>query len=426
MVVVRDQHPCMDLAKGERLLKDVYEALRASPKWDKTLFIVTYDDYGGFDDQIPEAPAPPDRSPCLVWNKEHGLPPTAPTVCPNPDSFNTTGKRGVAAIMSPWVGKGAIFQAPKKGPKPDSQYDHTAMLATAKEWFGLGGFLTDRDAWAGTFSELLLDAPRPDSDMPLHLPTAPEPATPWHPWPPQPKPPPPPPPPGPSPLPKGKKWQCVEDSLLTSSMPDWRVPALSLTGVDYTKGFSGDIASCQAVCNGACVKNGQGVGKAPCRALEFHVTDRHCVCYDGPKSFTFDELKATVVGHQKNGTWSTCMLTPPDPPGMRVAADFNATALENLTSSGGPHRRLAGKRETLLGGPQLDDLVTEPQHCSQSATPPGACLGGAHAVTQKQRNLMELYAALTQAPLPDIEGMGYVEADVWTRARWNEYMAMLP
>ena len=26
-------HPCQDVAKGERLLKDVYEALRASPKW---------------------------------------------------------------------------------------------------------------------------------------------------------------------------------------------------------------------------------------------------------------------------------------------------------------------------------------------------------------------------------------------------------
>ena len=26
-------HPCHDVAKGERLLKDVYEALRASPKW---------------------------------------------------------------------------------------------------------------------------------------------------------------------------------------------------------------------------------------------------------------------------------------------------------------------------------------------------------------------------------------------------------
>ena len=46
-------------------------------------------------------------------------------------------------------------------------------------------------------------------------------------------------------------------------------------------------------------------------------------------------------------------------------------------------------------------------------------------VTQKQRNLMELYAALTQAPLPDVENMGYVDADAWTRARWNEYMAML-
>eukprot|EP01052_Picozoa_sp_SAG31_P036874 SAG31_NODE_4664_length_3056_cov_3.064592_6_plen_62_part_01 len=57
------------------------------------------------------------------------------------------------------------------------------MLATAKSFFGLGGFLTDRDAWAGTFDELLLDTPRPDSDMPMHLPEAPQPATPWSPWP---------------------------------------------------------------------------------------------------------------------------------------------------------------------------------------------------------------------------------------------------
>ena len=29
-------HPCMDMAKGERLLKDLYEALRAGKGWDKT------------------------------------------------------------------------------------------------------------------------------------------------------------------------------------------------------------------------------------------------------------------------------------------------------------------------------------------------------------------------------------------------------
>jgi hypothetical protein len=41
------QHPCQDLAKGERLLKDVYEALRASPKWNNTMLLVSYDDIGG-------------------------------------------------------------------------------------------------------------------------------------------------------------------------------------------------------------------------------------------------------------------------------------------------------------------------------------------------------------------------------------------
>ena len=33
-----------DMAKGERLLKDVYESLRAGPKWEKTLLLVVYDD----------------------------------------------------------------------------------------------------------------------------------------------------------------------------------------------------------------------------------------------------------------------------------------------------------------------------------------------------------------------------------------------
>jgi hypothetical protein len=54
----------------------------------------------------------------------------------------------------------AIFQAPKAAPhhrgQPPRQFDHTSILASAKSFFGLGGFLTERDAWAGTFDELLL------------------------------------------------------------------------------------------------------------------------------------------------------------------------------------------------------------------------------------------------------------------------------
>eukprot|EP01050_Picozoa_sp_SAG11_P013356 SAG11_NODE_1553_length_4696_cov_1.989776_4_plen_159_part_00 len=127
-------------------------------------------------------PAAADMSPCLVWNKQHNLSRTNKTHCGGDCDFRTLGHRGVAAIMSPWVGKGAIFQEPKAGPTDWSQYDHTSMLASAKAWFGLGGFLTERDKWAGTFTELLLSTPRPESDMPLHLPSAPQPASPWSPW----------------------------------------------------------------------------------------------------------------------------------------------------------------------------------------------------------------------------------------------------
>ena len=43
-----DDHPCHDVALGERNVKDHYEALRAGPGWNKTLFLVTYDDAGGW------------------------------------------------------------------------------------------------------------------------------------------------------------------------------------------------------------------------------------------------------------------------------------------------------------------------------------------------------------------------------------------
>ena len=35
-------HPCNDIRKGERQLKDIYQAIRAGPKWNKTLVLVVY------------------------------------------------------------------------------------------------------------------------------------------------------------------------------------------------------------------------------------------------------------------------------------------------------------------------------------------------------------------------------------------------
>jgi hypothetical protein len=40
----RCDHPCADIAHGERLDKDIYEALRAGPAWNKTLFLIVWDD----------------------------------------------------------------------------------------------------------------------------------------------------------------------------------------------------------------------------------------------------------------------------------------------------------------------------------------------------------------------------------------------
>ena len=74
-------------------------------------------------------------------------------------------------LISPWIPKGTVFQEPK-GPYSTSQFEHASIPATIRQLFGLPEFLTKRDAWAGTFLELLsLDAPR--TDAPMHLPRAP-------------------------------------------------------------------------------------------------------------------------------------------------------------------------------------------------------------------------------------------------------------
>lgn len=63
-------HPCEDVAKGERLLKDIYEAVRSSPQWNRTMFAVVYDDAGGIYDHVvpPHKDVPADESPCNVGN----------------------------------------------------------------------------------------------------------------------------------------------------------------------------------------------------------------------------------------------------------------------------------------------------------------------------------------------------------------------
>jgi hypothetical protein len=104
----------------------------------------------------PSPPAPPRR-----------------TSCKKKFDFRRLGMRTAGMLMSPYIPAGTVFQEPK-GPYPDSQFDLSSMSTTIKHLFGIPGYLTQRDAWAGSFHELLtLQAPR--QDAPMHLPDAPPP-----------------------------------------------------------------------------------------------------------------------------------------------------------------------------------------------------------------------------------------------------------
>uniref|UniRef100_A0A0G4F4P6 Uncharacterized protein n=1 Tax=Chromera velia CCMP2878 TaxID=1169474 RepID=A0A0G4F4P6_9ALVE len=160
-----DDHPCHDVALGERLLKDTYEALRSGPGWNRTLFIVTYDDAGGFYDHVDlptEGVPPPDDIPS----------------CSHKTSFDYLGARVPTLMASPLIPKGTIIKEPTgpsgtvARPTETSQYEHTSLLASLKELFGLPSFLTKRDAWAATFLDFL-SLPEPRTDTPMHMPEPP-------------------------------------------------------------------------------------------------------------------------------------------------------------------------------------------------------------------------------------------------------------
>jgi len=47
---VNDDHPPADVKDGQDLVLAIYDALAASPQWERTLLVVVYDEHGGFYD----------------------------------------------------------------------------------------------------------------------------------------------------------------------------------------------------------------------------------------------------------------------------------------------------------------------------------------------------------------------------------------
>ncbi len=140
-------HPLDDVTRGEKLIKKVYETIRNSPHWEKSMLVITFDEHGGFYDHVkPPTAVPPGDVPS-TGNIHHNF------------KFDQLGVRVPAIVISPFVKKGVI---------DNTVYDHTSVLATTEKIFGMKN-LTDRDKNANDFLHLL-SLERPRTDAPTLLP----------------------------------------------------------------------------------------------------------------------------------------------------------------------------------------------------------------------------------------------------------------
>jgi len=138
------QHPNYDVALGEKLIRDVYDAVRTGPGWKETLLIISYDEHGGNYDHVPPpwGAVPPDDS-----RGEFDF------------DFTRFGVRVPALLISPRIKAGTVFRAAK------GVIDHTSVLKTVEKRFKLPA-LTRRDAAAPDLGDVLTLA-HPRTDNPI-------------------------------------------------------------------------------------------------------------------------------------------------------------------------------------------------------------------------------------------------------------------
>lgn len=138
-----DAHPPHNVAYAEQLIAAVYNAVRASPAWERTLLVITFDEHGGCYDHVPPPAAVP----------------TGRT--PSGFTFDRFGVRVPTVVVSPFIPAGSVLRPPEDGPP----FDHTSLIATLTALFDLGEPLSPRAAAApDVLSMLRLD--RPDNAGP--------------------------------------------------------------------------------------------------------------------------------------------------------------------------------------------------------------------------------------------------------------------
>jgi len=131
-------HAPADVRPAEKLVADVYSALRAHPDvWQKTFLIVLFDEHGGYYDHVPP---PPTVSP-------DGIAGRTDQSFLVPFDFKRLGLRVPALLISPWFEAGV----------DSTVYSHSTIPGSIIDALGLpGGFLTQRDKKAAKLTKSYL------------------------------------------------------------------------------------------------------------------------------------------------------------------------------------------------------------------------------------------------------------------------------
>jgi phospholipase C len=138
-----DDHPPADVKAGQDLVLEIYNALRNSPNWDKTLFVIFYDEHGGFYDHVP--------------------PPAVP-FAGDQSGFATLGVRVPALLIGPHVKNYVCHQL----------FEHTSVAATILRRFAPDpeaalAAMSTRVQQAPHLGQVLAEAPRTNIPDHAHL-----------------------------------------------------------------------------------------------------------------------------------------------------------------------------------------------------------------------------------------------------------------
>ncbi|HXW47505.1 MAG TPA: alkaline phosphatase family protein [Streptosporangiaceae bacterium] len=142
-----DDHPQGDIRLGERFIADAYHALADNGHLDDTVFVVTFDEWGGFYDHVPPPQVIDDTNPADVMHAGDSSTPTDGRLYPN---YSQLGFRVPGIVVSNLAWPHRVVH--------DGPFEHCSSLALIESTFGLTP-LTARDRYARNLQEVLLPYP---------------------------------------------------------------------------------------------------------------------------------------------------------------------------------------------------------------------------------------------------------------------------